>query len=333
MSSQNKLSRWGAISRNIHDLAPGAKVFLVADTDDTSTGSAPAELGANFPPDEDGVVRVYTTIQAANNAAAGGRGDVVLVAPGYDHTLGRIDSWDADGLQVIGMGSGLNRPTLRYTTATDLVNLAANNVRVSNIRFLAAVDSTGLALDMDSGTAGQRVDNCLFDFSATGNDFRVMIRAGASESVIEDNHFIAEDTAGSGSAIRLLGGYPDNLVVRRNYFIGQYDSLGDTTDCSTMIMNDTVYDSTDSNLVGVIIDNNILVAGDTITAVVIRLPNVGGGTSARNCIISNNMIVSFDCVTADTTQFLPGNFLAVHNYMKRGDTTEKLVADTFIVAN
>ena len=331
MSSQNQLSRWGAISRNIPELAPGAKVFLVADSDDTSDGSNPGNLGADFPVDEDGVARVFTTIQAASNAAVAGRGDVVLVAPGYDHSLARADSWTTAGVQVIGMGNGLNRSTIRYTVATDRVDLAADNIRVSNIQFLSAVDSCALALDMDSGTAGQRVDNCLFNFSATGNDFRVMIRAGASESVIEDNHFLAEDTAGGGSAIRILGGYPDNTVIRRNMFVGQWDSLGDTNDCSTTIMNDTGYDSTDSNLVGMVIDNNIFVLGDTITAVAVRLPGVGGGTATRNCIISNNVFAVFDCATADTTQFLPGSFLPINNLMKRSDTTEKLVSDSFVV--
>ena len=104
MSSQNQLSRWGAISRVIPDLAPGAKVFLVSDSDDTSDGSSPGDIGANFPVDGDGVARVYTTIQAAVNAASADRGDVILVAPGYDHTLGRADSWNTAGVQIIGMG-------------------------------------------------------------------------------------------------------------------------------------------------------------------------------------------------------------------------------------
>lgn len=328
MSSQNQLSRWGAISRNIPDLAPGAKVFLVADTDDTNTGAGPAELGANFPVDEDGVVRVHTTIQAAVNAASVGRGDVVLVAPGYDHTLGRADSWNTAGVQIIGMGSGLNRPTIRYTTATDEVGLGANNVRVSNIRFLAAVDSTARALDMDSGFAGQKVDHCLFDFNATGNDFRVMIRAAASESVIEHNQFIAQDTAGAGRAISFLGGYADNMIVRNNYFFGQFDTVGDTTNGAAVIAMDTTHDSGDSGLTGLVIDNNVIVSTDTAVGQVIRF---GAGVVTERGIISNNAIVTYDCATADTAQFLPGGFLTSQNHIKRSDTTEKLVGDSFQV--
>src|SRR3990167_6095661 len=104
MSTQNQLSRWGAISRTSPELAPGSKLFLVSDSDDTTVG--PSNLGAEFPVDNDGVVRVYTTIQAAVNAAAAGRGDVVAVLPGYDQSLTAADSWATAGVQVIGFGNG-----------------------------------------------------------------------------------------------------------------------------------------------------------------------------------------------------------------------------------
>ena len=134
MSSQNNLSRYGTIARAL-DLAPGAKVFFVSDSDDTTTGSSPFDMVNTYPVDEDGVVRNYTTIQAAVNAASATRGDVVLVNPGYDHTLSRADSWATAGVRVIGLGDGLNRPTVRYGAVTDEVGIAAHNVTVENIRF------------------------------------------------------------------------------------------------------------------------------------------------------------------------------------------------------
>src|SRR3990167_4554339 len=136
MALDNQLSRYGAFSKGIpgNVLAPGAKVFFVSDSDDTTVG--PINLGNEFPADKDGVPRVYTTIQAAVNAASAGRGDVVLVLPGYDHTLGRADSWATAGVKIIGFGDGLNRPIVRYTTATDEVGVAANNVTIENLRFL-----------------------------------------------------------------------------------------------------------------------------------------------------------------------------------------------------
>src|SRR3990167_8306087 len=101
---ESQHSRYGAISRVVPELAPGAKMFLVSDSDDTTVG--PLNIGAEFPVDKDGVARVYTTIQAAVNAASANRGDVVLVMPGYDHTLARTDSWATAGVSVIGLEEG-----------------------------------------------------------------------------------------------------------------------------------------------------------------------------------------------------------------------------------
>ena len=109
MSSQNQLSRYGAYARTLPDLAPGAKLFLVSDSDDTTVG--PANLGNEFPADNEGVVRVFTTIQAAVNAASAGRGDLVLVLPNYDQSLTGADSWATSGVTVLGMGRGSQRPT------------------------------------------------------------------------------------------------------------------------------------------------------------------------------------------------------------------------------
>ena len=324
--NENQLSRYGAFSRGVpgNVLSPGSKLFLVADSDDTTAGAV--NIAAAYPPDKDGVVRVYTTIQAAVNAAAGGRGDVVGVLPGYDHTLGRADSWSTAGVQVIGFGNGLNRPTLRYTTATDEVGVGASNVRVSNLRFLAAVDSCARALDFDTAFSGAKLDNCVFDYNATGNDFRVSVRLGQPKSVIEDNFFGSEaDTAGSGRGISISTN-ADYSVIQRNKFVGMFDTVGDTTNGAAAIAIDTV-DVVDANLLGVFIDNNLFVSTDTAVGAAMRL--LGGGITMRG-IISNNRVVSYDSAGTDTVIFATGGFLSGHNTLSRTDTTEKIVGETAV---
>lgn len=302
-------------------LAPGSKLFLVCDSDDTTVG--PVNLGAEFPVDRDGVVRVYTTVQAANNAASAGRGDVALVLPGYDNTLGRADSWNTAGLQVIGMGNGNNRPTMRYTAATDEIGLGANNVRVSNIRFLAAVDSCARAVDMDTGFSGQRVDNCVFDYNATGNDFRVMLRMGAQRSMVEDNRFLAEDTAGSGKGVAIKGGAPIYGVVRNNYFVGQFDTVGDSSDGAAAIAQDTS-DTADTNFTGFLVDNNVIVSTDTAVGAAIRF---SAGYQKRG-MVTRNRIMSYDSAGTDTVLLALAGMGFSGNFVSRQDTTEKLTGET-----
>ena len=62
---------------------PAAKVFFVG----LSTASWYPDFGNIFPVDEDGVVRVYSSISTALSNCVASRGDVVLVLPGYTETV------------------------------------------------------------------------------------------------------------------------------------------------------------------------------------------------------------------------------------------------------
>jgi len=315
MPRQSQLSRYGAISREIPELSPGAKVFFVSDSDDTTVG--PLNLGSVFPSDEDGVARVYTTIQAAVNAASANRGDVVLVLPGYDHTLGRADSWATAGVHVIGLGTGTNRPIVRYTAKTDEVGVAADNVHIKNIRFLAAVDSCARALDLDTGFSGAHLEECVFDFSANTYDFRTMVRVGQDRAVIEKCEFRAEDTAGCGKGVDIFGGYADFLRVKDNYFYGQFDTVGDTSDAAGAITIDPTYDSGDTILKGLEISGNTIISTDTAAGLLINLGN--GATTVRG-LVHDNYLASYDTATADTAQVDFGTALALNNFWIDGDS-------------
>ena len=313
---ENQLSRYGAISRTIPELAPGAKMFLVCDSDDTTVGQA--NLGAEFPVDKDGVARVYTTIQAAVNAAAANRGDVVLVMPGYDHTLSRADSWATAGVSVIGLGSGLNRPIVRYGATTDEVGIKANNVTVKNLRFLADADSVARGLDLDSGYSGATIQNCMFDFDSNASNFVTMLRIAQSNCLIEGNEFRAEDTAGCGKGIEFLGGYGDYAKIRGNTFSGQFDTVGDSTNNAAMIAIAAVHDSGDTKLTGVEISGNTFNPTDTAATKVINFSATG--VSPIRGIVTNNIIGSYDTAAADTDIITAGGLIFVHNWMKSADS-------------
>lgn len=321
---QNQLSRYGAIARPI-DVPMGSKLFIVSDSDDTTVG--PANIGAEFPVDNDGVVRVYNTIQAAVNAASANRGDVVAVLPGYDHTLGRADSWATAGVQVIGYGQGNNRPIVRYGATTDEVGIAANNVRVSNIRFLADADSVARGLDLDSGFSGAKIDHCVFDFDTNTSNFISMLRIAQKNVVIEDNEFRAEDTAGAGKGIEFLGGYGDFAKIRRNTFYGQFDTVGDTTNNAAMIAIAVVHDSGDTVLSGIEISENTFISTDTAAAHVIQFGATG--VSPIRGVVKNNIIASYDTAAADTDVNVFGGLISVHNWMKTADSdrSEVLISE------
>lgn len=319
---ENQLSRYGAISRVVPELAPGAKMFLVCDSDDTTVG--PLNIGAEFPVDKDGVARVYTTPQAAVNAASAGRSDVVLVLPGYDHTLSRVDTWATADVSVIGLGREGSRPTLRYGAVTDNVKLKANNIKVKNIRFLADADSVNLGLDLDTGYSGHVIEGNIFDFDSNGQNFKKMLKVGSSKTLVQDNEFRAEDTIGCGFGIDIYGGFPDFLRIRNNYFYGQFDTNGDTTNHASAIGIDSGHDSSDTTLSGLEISNNVIVGTDTASACLINL--AGAGVSVRGIAVGNR-IGSYDTSSADTAVAIWGTVLPIDNKMVNADsdTTEIIV--------
>lgn len=326
------MSRYGAISRNIPDLAPGAKVFLVSDSDDTSVGAV--NIAAEFPVDKDGLARVYTTIQAAHNAARPNVGDVVLVLPGFDFNLATADSWATAGVAVIGIAAGGLRPTIRYTATTGKVGLHASNVRVSGLRFLAATDSIVNAVSMDSGFNSMRFDNNEFHFDTGTKDFRRMLVMAAPRSMVEDNRFIAEDTAGAGGGVVFKGGAASYSTVRRNYFYGQFDTVGDsfvTGGIAAPICQDTT-DTADTNFSGIIIQDNLIVNTDTAAASYIAF---SAGYTKRG-IFTGNRMVGYDSATADTSKIsmVPAannEFKSSRNYAVGDSGTEKLIGDSFII--
>ena len=324
---QSQFSRYGAISRPV-DVPLGAKLFLVSDSDDTTVG--PANLAAEFPVDEDGVVRVYTTIQAANNAATANRGDVIAVLPGFSYTLAGVDSWNTAGVQIRGLGQGVNAPRINFSATTSSIDLAASNIRVSNLRLQSGVAAVARGLDLDTGFSGIKVDNCVFEQGAVNTNFRVMMRLGAKHSLVEDNRFLGtdcgNDSISTGSGIRIVGGDPDFSTIRNNFFYGQFDTIGDTSNGGAAIAQDTT-NTDDLILKGILIENNKIVSTDTAVAAAVRF---SAGYTIKGLFNENRIAVQGDSAATDTVVVALSGLMATQNFLTRSDTTEKLIGETSV---
>lgn len=307
---ENQLSRYGALAKVVEYLQPGAKLFLVSDSDDTTVG--PFNLGNEFPVDKDGLTRVYTTIQAASNAASANRGDVVAVLPGYDHTLGRADSWATAGVHIIGIGDGVSTPIVRYGAAGDEVGVAANSVHIKNLVFLADAANVTRALDFDTGFSGAHLEKCYFDFDSTGQNFLTMVRSGQNNALIEGNRFNAEDTVGANTGLLLREGI--QVEVRDNYFFGIYDSGADTTN-GGMLRTDTA----GTALVDLLIKDNTFVSTDTTLAATSPIINIVAGLTHKGLVVGNK-IATYDTAAADTASVEFGTLLPLDNTLITNDS-------------
>ena len=122
----------------------GGKTFLVH----SSGASALSDLPAGFAGNPDGF---FQSVQAALLPTRTGRGDKIIVLPGHTESIAIADAWSnlgtASDVEIVGCGTGSNRPTFTWTTATSTVLFDQPNVKLRNCRlFLAGAHAAGSAL-------------------------------------------------------------------------------------------------------------------------------------------------------------------------------------------
>ena len=251
----NKNAGDGQIVGQLPFLGSG-KVFIVGDSG-VANRSMLQEL---FNIDPDGVDRFFSTIGAAIDSCTNDAGDVIYVMPGHTEDIDSAGALSIDkiGVSIIGLGSGSDRPTLTFTSATTAdIDIDAANVTIKNILFKCDIDSLAAGIDVNSDNF--TLEEC--EFQNVGTDdalIWVITDATADDIHIIDNVF-RQNHAGPTEAIRLVGA--DRAIIKGNYIFGDYSTaaINGITTASTEIL---VKDNTivNNNAAGFAID---LVASST----------------------------------------------------------------------
>lgn len=289
---ENQLSRYGALSKFIPDLAPNAKVFFVGDSDDTGF----VDFVNEFPPDKDGVVRVYSSMfdstMVANLKA---NRDVVVVMPGYNETITTDKSLSVAGIRYVGLGSGNNRPTITFNNTAASVSLDAANISLENFRLFTSISAVTRGVDVVG--AGCSIKKCLLAFDATGDDFVTGIRVeGVDHVAIEDNEILMENAAGHTAGIVYHNS--DFGRVLRNKVIGDFTDAGinmsdSTAACLGSFVADNYVFNQDTDGVTIrngatstgLFANNRLATGDTVEVAAAVV--AGAGRWVENYLVND----------------------------------------------
>jgi hypothetical protein len=125
----------------------GGKTFLVH----SSGAAALSDLPAGFAGNPDGF---FQSVGAALNACRSARGDKVIMLPGHVESVSTANFWASIGttstcsdVEIVGCGTGSNRPTFTWTTATSTILFNSANIKLRNCRlFLAGAHAAGSAL-------------------------------------------------------------------------------------------------------------------------------------------------------------------------------------------
>ena len=171
----------------------------------------------------------FATLDYAISRCVANRGDKILVAAGHAETIEDATSLIADiaGIQIYGMGSSDNRPTISFATSTAAsMVISAANVYIGNMIFVCNIDNQVTMLDCNSTST--IIENCLFkEGTGSGLTF-VDINGGASnacDGVQLINCILWNDNASSNATAGIeLGEVAANVQIVGCQAFGYYSS-------------------------------------------------------------------------------------------------------------
>lgn len=165
----------------------------------------------------------FATLDYAIGQCTADRGDIIFVKPGHAESIPDATTVVADvaGIAIIGLGSGTNRPTFTFTTATTTkIPVSAANISFSNILFVNnfADIATNFLLTVAPGFT---VDGCEFrDTSAILNALAVItttVSVDADSLTFTRNKVYSLGTTAATTAIKVLGTI-NRLTICDNFF-------------------------------------------------------------------------------------------------------------------
>lgn len=194
--------------------SPNAKTFWV----DSTIGSN-GNKGTDKAP--------FATIDYAIGRCTAARGDIIYVAAGYTESISTATQLvvDVEGISIIGLGNGVNRPTLAFTTADSaVVNITGANVRISNLGFRCNIADQDIMVDCKA--ANITIDNCLFREGNSQPKVMININGGGAnvcDGVTVNSCEFYCPTAGFGIGAIELGEVADRVKILNSIFHGDWD--------------------------------------------------------------------------------------------------------------
>lgn len=208
---------------------PG-KVLWVGNSSTPVKGERGASNG-----NKGGFLDPFATIDYAVGQCAANRGDIIMVRPNHTETVTAAAGLDLDvaGIALVGLGSGSNRPTINFTTATTAdMDVDAANITMVNFLFTGGIDA--LTGPIDVNAADFSLINCEYR-DVTGQATDVIVADANADRLLIDNYFHNGAAAAGGAAAIALTGM-DNPVIKNFKIVGNFSVSA--IDCRTTAVVD-----------------------------------------------------------------------------------------------
>jgi hypothetical protein len=189
---------------------------------DTSAGTTPATAMA--------------TLAAALAVATANKGDVIILMPGHAETLTAELTVNVEGVSILGLGQGDNRPQITFGTDTAAgLTIASDNVTIRDVIFKNDIDSQVHMFDVTK--AYFVLDHCeLWEGSSKQVlDYIDFSGADADHCTIRDCQIVSK-AAGANSGIK-IGAAIDDLRLLGNRVIGDFSDAALQNPTGTVATN------------------------------------------------------------------------------------------------
>jgi hypothetical protein len=161
------------------------------------------------------------TIAGAITVATASAGDIIAVVPWHVETItAATATWSKAGVQIIGLGSGTNRPTITFTTAaTATITVTAAKMAIQNMRFIANFANVAAAITT-TAAAGLTVDSCYFADTSAILNFLVSVKTSTVDNAADSLTMTNNVRIGAGltaaTSFVNIGAALDQLTLANN---------------------------------------------------------------------------------------------------------------------
>jgi hypothetical protein len=214
------------------------------------------------------------TIDTAIGKCTDSKGDVILVMPGHSEDPTTSITADVDGVSIIGLGNGTDRPTITFGALGATLAITGDSVTVKNLIFDLGTVATTVTCPITITGDAAHVEGCETVVHATSQFTNHLTATDAQFVKIIRNKFMSLGAAGSTSGIVVDG--CDDIEIVGNWVHGHFGEHA---------LDNTTPASCDEILRAYIADNCIVNVSSTAGDMAVELDAASTGIFARNMIV------------------------------------------------
>ena len=237
-----------------------------------------------FVPDADGKVLFAATVDAAIGLCTANGGDTIYVLPGHTETVTATSiALDVAGVNIVGLGNGLNRPTFTFGAAVATITVSGANCSWKGCHFVANFDNVAAAFTLGAAKDFVLEGNTFVDNSAALHFLSIVV-TGTTDNACDGLTIVGNSWHGlavaPAAAFSILGDL--NFLKVTDNFV----NMASTDDEGSFITL-----TADTVLSAQILRNTHIVVGSTGATVGIFLT---ASSTDNTGIVAYNLVSSLD---------------------------------------